>query len=111
MKLLQLTKEQSLAITKWVEGSTLWDSVTTSGNVVIPIRPDAWFTIGNEQGNAHFFLEADRGTMAHSRMREKISGYAAYFQQRRHVKEVRWHESVPCYFYHYRNPWPRESAL
>jgi hypothetical protein len=24
-------------------------------------------------GSHHFFLEADRGTMAHSRMREKIS--------------------------------------
>jgi hypothetical protein len=87
VRLLQQTKERSLTVTKWVEGSSLWDSVTTSGNITIPIRPDAWFTIDNEHGSAHYFLEADRGTMAHSRMREKISGYAAYFQQQRHVKK------------------------
>jgi hypothetical protein len=87
VRLLQETRARSLVITKWVEGSSLWDSVTTGENVTVPIRPDAWFTIGNDEGNAHFFLEADRGTMAHSRMREKISGYAAYFQQQRHVKK------------------------
>ena len=48
------------------------------------------FTIAwpaGEEGKAHFFLEADRGTMAHSRMREKITGYAAYFHQQRHMKK------------------------
>ena len=87
VKLLQLAKERSFAISKWVEGSTLWDSVTTNSNDVIPIRPDAWFAIGTKGNDSHFFLEADRGTMAHSRMREKISGYAAYFQQQRHLKK------------------------
>ena len=87
VKLLQLTKDWSLSVAKWVEGSSLWDSVTTSTNEVIPIRPDALFTIEGNQRKAHFFLEADRGTMAHSRMREKISGYAAYFQQQCHVKK------------------------
>jgi protein involved in plasmid replication-relaxation len=87
VKLLQLTREKSIAIANWVEGPSLWDTVTTSNNVMIPIRPDAWLTIGSPQGRAHFFLEADRGTMAHSRMRDKITGYAAYFQQQRHVKK------------------------
>jgi hypothetical protein len=87
VKLLQLTRERSLAISNWVEGASLWDTVTTSDKVVIPIRPDAWLTIAGQQGSAHFFLEADRGTMAHSRMREKITGYAAYFQQQRHAKK------------------------
>jgi hypothetical protein len=87
MRLIQLTKARACAITNWVEGPSLWDNVTTSANVVIPIRPDAWLTIASPEGTAHFFLEADRGTMAHSRMREKITGYAAYFQQQRHTKK------------------------
>jgi hypothetical protein len=87
VRLLQLARERSLLVAKWVEGSSLWDSVTTSTNDVIPIRPDALFTIEGNERKAHFFLEADRGTMAHSRMREKISGYAAYFQQQRHIKK------------------------
>jgi len=88
VKLLTLLRGgTSLALTHWAEGPSLWDSVTTGENVTIPIRPDAWFVIGAEQVRHHFFLEADRGTMAHSRMREKISGYAAYFQQQRHVKK------------------------
>jgi hypothetical protein len=90
VKVLQLTRARSFQLTKWEEGPSLWDSVTTSSNVRIPIRPDALFTIAEpaaEQGKAHFFLEADRGTMAHSRMREKITGYAAYFHQQRHVKK------------------------
>jgi hypothetical protein len=87
VKLLLFTRARSLTIVNWVEGPSLWDSVTTSNNVVVPIRPDAWFTIEAPQGRSHFFLEADRGTMAHSRMREKITGYAAYFQQQRHVKK------------------------
>ena len=89
VKLLQLTRARSFALSHWVEGQSLWDRVTTSANVTIPIRPDALFTITwpGGKGKAHFFLEADRGTIAHSRMREKVSGYAAYFQQQRHVKK------------------------
>jgi protein involved in plasmid replication-relaxation len=89
VKLLQLTAGRSLSIANWVEGPSLWDTVTTSSNVIMPIRPDAWLTISGQQGRAHFFLEADRGTMAHSRMREKITAYAAYFQQQRHTKKYK----------------------
>ena len=60
-----------------------------SNKVAVPIRPDALFTIAAPDGKwrSHFFLEADRGTMAHSRMREKIAGYIAYFHQRLHLKK------------------------
>jgi hypothetical protein len=89
VKLLQLAGAAGFTITKWVEGSSLWDRVTTSNSVVLPIRPDALFTITwpDGKGRAHFFLEADRGTMAHSRMKDKITGYAAYFQQQRHIEK------------------------
>jgi hypothetical protein len=87
VRLLQLTRAQSRELSQWVEGPSLWDRVTTSSNVVIPIRPDALFTISGPagKGSAHLFLEADRGSMAHSRLRAKWTGFAAYFQQQRHV--------------------------
>ena len=87
VKIIQMKRERALTVSNWVEGPSLWDRVTTSNNVVIPIRPDAWFTLDSKDGSSHFFLEADRGTMAHSRMREKITGYAAWFHQRRHTKK------------------------
>ncbi|SRR5579871_30875 len=88
VKVLQLTNTQAYTLPRWTEGPSLWDRVTSSSNVIIPIRPDALFTIASPTGErAHFFLEADRGTMAHSRMREKITGYAAYFHQRLHSKK------------------------
>jgi len=89
VKLLQLTKAASLQLVNWVEGPSLWDRVMMSNNVEVPIRPDALFTIAPPNGKwrSHFFLEADRGTMAHSRMREKVAGYIAYFHQRLHLKK------------------------
>jgi hypothetical protein len=89
VRLLQITAARPLTLAAWREGPSLWDSVTTSQNVRVPIRPDALFTIAALPGQArwHFFLEADRGTMAHSRMREKVLAYAAYHQQQRHVKK------------------------
>ena len=35
----------------------------------------------------HVFLEADRSTMAHSRMAAKIAGYLAYYEQGRHARK------------------------
>jgi hypothetical protein len=34
---------------------------------------------------SHFFMEADVGTMSHTRIALKIKAYAAYHQQQRHV--------------------------
>ena len=89
VRLIRLTRERSCELARWMEGSALWDRVTTRDNVTLPIRPDALFTIAPPagQGRAHYFLEADRGTMAHSRMRGKVRAYAAYFQQQRHAKK------------------------
>jgi hypothetical protein len=56
----------------------------------LPIRPDAYFVLhhtGRPAGRnkEHFFLEADTGTMSHTRIALKIKAYAAYHQQQRHV--------------------------
>ena len=88
-QLIILTREKSFTIPRWVEGPTLWDKTTTSNGVSLPIRPDAFFTLAWPEGTgrAHYFVEADRGTMAHSRMREKLQAYAAWFQQAQHLKK------------------------
>jgi len=88
-KLIAFTRASPFVLSRWVEGSTLWDRVTMSDNVTLPIRPDALFAITwpDGKGRANFFLEADRGSMAHSRMREKVSAYTHYFQKQLHVKK------------------------
>jgi hypothetical protein len=95
-KLIVLTRTGPISITNWVEGPSLWDSVPTHDEqgrgIVIPIRPDAWFTLQHAErpegkNKLHYFLEADRGTMSHQRMKEKARGYTAYFQQQRHMKK------------------------
>jgi hypothetical protein len=64
--------------------------VQTSSDGKLPIRPDAYFVLqytGRPEGRnlEHFFLEADTGTMSHTRIALKIKAYAAYHQQQRHV--------------------------
>ena len=85
-----------MELDEWEEGPSLWDSVTARDehgrNIVIPVRPDARFTLkhtGLPEGKNRFkfFLEADRSTMSHSRMKEKVRGYIAYFQQQKHAKK------------------------
>ena len=54
------------------------------------MRPDAWFILkhtGRPEGKnkLHYFLEADRSTMAHSRMEQKIKAYRAYHEQQRYA--------------------------
>jgi hypothetical protein len=53
---------------------SLWDSVDTPTHGKLPIRPDAHFVLRGGKGsaaneNCHFFLEADVGTMSHTRSR------------------------------------------
>jgi len=93
VRLLRLTRTGPIAITNWTEGPALWDSVQTRDEegkeTGIPVRPDAWLTLHHAGlgKKFHFFIEADRGTMSHHRMREKVRGYLAYFQQQKHAKK------------------------
>jgi hypothetical protein len=89
--MLILTRRGPAALAHWQEGSVLWDSVVPGRDAsAIPVRPDAHFilqhadTLGREN-KFHIFLEADRSTMSHDRMATKISGYVAYYEQRRHI--------------------------
>jgi hypothetical protein len=72
------------------EHASLQDTVQTTSDGKLPIRPDAYFVLqhtGRPDGRnkEHFFLEADTGTMSHTRIALKIKAYAAYHQQQRHV--------------------------
>ena len=86
-RMLLLTRFGPIKLIQWVEGPSLWDSVIPrEDESPIPVRPDAYFVLKHTdrpegQNKFHFFLEADRSTMAHSRMAAKIAGYLAYYEQ------------------------------
>ena len=86
-RLLLLTRVGAVKLTQWVEGPSLWDSVIPGdGESPIPVRPDAYFVLTHldrpeGKNKFHFFLEADRSTMAHTRMAAKIAAYLAYYEQ------------------------------
>ncbi len=44
----------------------------------ISVAPDAYFSTVDAQGLAHRYLEVDRGTMTHERMRLKVRSYWYY---------------------------------
>ena len=84
-----------LQLVAWREGRELVDTVTVPdqhGMKQLPVRPDAFFTLEDSRrppgaNRAHFFLEADRSTMAQSRFVEKIQAYWHYLEQGLHEKK------------------------
>ncbi len=89
VKLLLLSRHGTTKLAHWQRDEPkLWDSVETSDGK-LPVRPDAYFALQNNELPAanlsHFFLEADVGTMSHTRITQKLKAYAAYHQQQRHV--------------------------
>lgn len=91
MKLLLLSRHGSAKLVDWQHDQPrLWDSVETASDGKLPVQPDAYFTLScgrqcPDKDEPHFFLEADLGTMSHRRIAKKITAYAAYHQQQRHV--------------------------
>ncbi len=90
-KLLLLSRRSPIKLADWQHDSAeLWDTVETSRDGKLSVRPDAYFVLqhtGRPAGKTklHFFLEADVGTMSHKRIESKITAYAAYHEQQRHV--------------------------
>ncbi len=71
------------------EGRDISDAIEVSlpeGYTRIPVAPDAFFRLENPKGRAHFFLEADRGTMTIQRFMLKLKAFAAYWRERRYVE-------------------------
>jgi hypothetical protein len=92
-RLLLHTRSGPFDLAQWIEGQSLWDTVPgRDGEPAIPIRPDAYFILKHAElpegiNNHHIFLEADRSTMAHTRMVAKITGYLGYYERRHHTKK------------------------
>lgn len=92
-RLLMLTKSGRVRIALWREGPGLWDSISIKeGGAAAPVRPDAYLVLHDAsrpkgKDRFHIFLEADRSTMNHTRMAEKISAYLSYYDQGRHTKK------------------------
>jgi len=91
-RMILLTRNGPIVLEHWQEGSALWDTVAGPLGDVIPVRPDAYFTLRHTErpegkNRRHFFAEADRSTMAHSRMAQKFAGYLAYYEQGLHVRK------------------------
>jgi DNA-binding HxlR family transcriptional regulator len=59
-----------------------------SGGERLPIAPDAFFTIEDEDCLMNFFLEADRSTMAFERMMKKFKGYWDWRAEGRHKEKL-----------------------
>jgi len=90
-KLLLLSRHSPITLDNWQHDDRgMWDSVLTPHHGKLPVRPDAYFVLRDTKTPAgnhrlHFFLEADVGTMSHTRIAQKIAAYAAYHQQQHHV--------------------------
>ena len=88
-------KTSTLRLVDWREGRDIFDTVTitdSAGVRKLPVRPDAFFTIEDtlrdqERNRFHFFLEVDRSTMPHIRLREKLHAYWRYREQGLHANK------------------------
>ncbi len=68
------------------EGRDISDAIEVSlpeGYTRVPVAPDAFFRLEDPKGRAHFFLEADRGTMTLKRFMLKLKAYSAYWREGR----------------------------
>jgi len=83
---LACEKRLDLTLTRWRTPEKPLAQVGI-GNRRVAVIPDAYFVITGAEGeSAHFFLEADRGTMTQTRFLTKLQ---AYWQlQSRHVSPV-----------------------
>jgi len=92
-RMLLLTRGTPVSLSRWIEGTPLWDTIPAGdGAPAIPIRPDSYFVLTNSEvpegkKTIHVFLEADRSTMAHTRMAAKVRGYLAYHAGHRYAKK------------------------
>jgi DNA-binding Lrp family transcriptional regulator len=95
VRLILGSRTGSTRIIQWKEGQALWDRVTfreQGADVTLPVRPDAFFALRDVsrpegKNTLYFFLEADRSTMAHSRMESKLKAYVQYFQKGLHTRK------------------------
>jgi hypothetical protein len=80
-----------LELASWREGRELQDSAEVAfdkGYARVPVAPDAFFTLKDAKGRAHFLVEADRGTMTVTRFTLKLQAYAAWWKEKKHEEKL-----------------------
>jgi hypothetical protein len=80
-----------LKLLGWCEGRAIQDSIEVSlpqGFERIPVAADGFFSLGSRERRAHYFLEADRGSMPIKRFTAKIIGFHAWWRERRHEEKL-----------------------
>ncbi len=80
-----------IELVAWREGRGLIDSTEVAfdrGYARVPVAPDAFFTLSDAKGRAHFLVEADRGTMPVKRFILKLKAYAAWFEEKKHQEKL-----------------------
>lgn len=80
---LRNAKESKLA--RW-QAEDLADEVYAEGEK-LPLAPDAFFTLEDRDDYLHFFLEADRSTMARERFLKKMRGYWQWWREEGHKRK------------------------
>jgi DNA-binding PadR family transcriptional regulator len=78
-----------LRLLGWREGRAIQDSIEVSlpqGFERIPVAADGFFSLGLRERRAHFFLEADRGTMQIKNFTQKLIGFQAWRKAGRHAE-------------------------
>ena len=78
-------------IERWVQGPSLWSSVSDGRRRTLPHRPDAFFTLRflnapEGQQLSNFFYEADRNTCNLTRIRQKLEAHLLFFMQGKHTE-------------------------
>lgn len=95
---LALKESVLLHLLEWRQGAELQASFRyrTAGSDQIlraGIKPDAYFAVQENGQRRNFFLEIDRGTEEHARLREKFQTYYNYL--RSNVYRERYHDKNP----------------
>jgi hypothetical protein len=86
-----LRAHPGLELASWREGRDLQDSAEVAfdrGYARVPVAPDAFFTLLDAKGRAHFLVEADRGTMTVTRFILKLKAYAAWWKEKKHEEKL-----------------------
>lgn len=78
---LALRGQKQTKITRW-QNNDIKESILVEGER-LPLRPDGFFTIEDKDDLMHFFLEADRSNMEHSRFLDKLRAYWHFWKEQK----------------------------
>jgi hypothetical protein len=77
-------RRRGLKLTTWASESQLkadYDRVRIAEvRQPVSVIPDGYFVLDTPRGEAHFFVEVDRGTETLQRFKQKVSAYIAYHE-------------------------------